>query len=89
MVTTTFTAPAVCARVVTVIDVAVLAVIVPAVSPKVTEVAAVKYVPVIATDCPPTAGPLVGLMFVTVGGALVIRMSRLRLGIAFVKIVAR
>ena len=39
-----------------------------AVVPKFTAVAPVKPVPVIVTDVPPAAGPLVGLMPVTVGG---------------------
>ena len=39
----------------------------PAVSPKSTAVAPVKSVPVIVTEVPPAAGPLVGLRPVTVG----------------------
>ncbi len=37
--------------------------------PKWTAVAPVKVVPVIVTDCPPTVGPDVGLIDVTVGAA--------------------
>ena len=40
-----------------------------AVVPKSTAVAPVKPVPVIVTDVPPAAGPLVGLRPVTVGAA--------------------
>ena len=40
---------------------------VPAVAPKLTVAALVNPVPVIVTEVPPAAGPLVGLMLVTVG----------------------
>jgi len=40
---------------------------VPAVPPKLTVAALVNPVPVIVTEVPPAAGPLVGLMLVTVG----------------------
>ena len=69
VVTTTLTAPAACAGVVTVIEVAELAVMVPAVPPKVTKVAPLRFVPVMVTDCPAAAGPLVGLMLVIVGAS--------------------
>ena len=53
-----------------VIEVALTTVtLVAAVPPIVTPVAPVKLVPVIVTDCPPAAGPLDGLIDVTVGGA--------------------
>src|SRR5260370_30791689 len=42
-----------------------------AVAPKKTPVAQVKPLPVIVTLVPPLAGPLVGLMIVTVGGGRV------------------
>jgi hypothetical protein len=62
--------PAECAGDVAVIDVALLTVkVVAAVAPKSTAVAPVKFVPVMVTDVPPAAGPLLGLTFVTVGAA--------------------
>ena len=69
VVTLTSTVP-VPAGEVAVIDVAELTVKPAAgVAPKVTAVAAVKPVPVIVTDVPPGAGPDVGEIDVTVGGA--------------------
>jgi hypothetical protein len=47
--------------------VAVFDVIVPAVDPKLTLVAPDRVLPVIVTDVPPAAGPLVGLTPLTVG----------------------
>ena len=67
VVTATSTGPAACAGVVTEIEVAEVAVIAPAVPPKVTVVALERFVPVIITPSPPDAGPLAGLMFVIVG----------------------
>ena len=46
-----------------------LPVIVPAVPPKVTFVALLRFVPVTVTDCPPPAGPAFGLMLLIVGAA--------------------
>ena len=40
-----------------------------AVLPKLTAVAPVRFVPVMVTNVPPTSGPLVGLIAVTVGAA--------------------
>ena len=57
VVTATLTAPAGPAGVVTVNDVAEFDVIVPAVPPKVTDVAPDKFVPVIVTLVPPEVGP--------------------------------
>jgi hypothetical protein len=69
-VTETVTPPAVCAGVVAVIVVLLVAVIPVALAPpKVTAVAPVKPLPVIVTDVPPPVGPLLGLMLVTVGVA--------------------
>ena len=42
---------------------------VPAVVPKVTAVVPVRLVPLMATGVPPTAGPDIGVMEVTVGAA--------------------
>ena len=55
---------------VTVIDVAVSAVTVPAVVPNLTVVAFVRLVPVTVTLVPPAAGPEVGLTAVTVGAGM-------------------
>ena len=52
---------------VTVIEVAVWAVMVPAVVPNVTAVTPVNPVPVMVTDVPPATNPWVGLMLVTTG----------------------
>ena len=43
--------------------------LVPAIVPKFTVVAPVKFVPVMVTDVPPAIGPLAGKTLVTVGGA--------------------
>src|ERR1700744_2733489 len=68
VVTTTFTAPAACAGVVAVMEVALVTVTdVAAVPPNVTAVAPVKFVPVMVTVVPPAIGPLAGLADVTVG----------------------
>ena len=68
VVTVTLTVPAAPAGEVAVIDVAELTVNdVAAVLPKFTVVAPVKSVPVSVTLVPPTVGPLVGEMPVTVG----------------------
>ena len=56
-----FTAPAACAGVATVRDVAVTFVTDPAVPSNVTEVVPVKLVPVSVTDVPPATGPDEGL----------------------------
>lgn len=65
---TTSTAPAACAGVTTVIDVALeLAIEVPAVPPKVTLVVPAKFVPVIVTVVEPVAGPETGETVVIVG----------------------
>jgi hypothetical protein len=76
VVTLTSTIPATCAGDVAVIVVALLTVKpVAAVAPKSTAVAPVKFVPVIVTDVPPAAGPLVGFTFVTVGAATNVNSS--------------
>ena len=68
VVTCTFTAPAACAGVVAVIEVALFTVkLVAAVPPKVTAVAPVKFVPVMVTLVPPAVGPVFGDTVVTVG----------------------
>ena len=69
VVTVTSTAPTLPAGTVAVTEVAVLAVIEPAVAPNLTEVAEVRLVPVMTTLVPPAVGPLVGEMDVTVGAA--------------------
>ena len=62
------TVPAAWAGDVAVIDVSLLTVKpVAAVAPKFTAVAPVNPVPVIVTDVPPAAGPLLGVTLVTVG----------------------
>ena len=61
---------------VAVIDVAELNVKpVAAVAPKVTAVTPVKFVPVIVTDVPPTCGPAVGEIDVTVGAGIYVNWS--------------
>jgi hypothetical protein len=67
VVTVTSTAPALPAGAVAVMEVAESAVIVPVEAPKLTAVAAVKWVPVMVTDVPPLLGPVVGLIPVTEG----------------------
>ena len=68
VVTTTSTAPATCAGLVTVILVAeTTTTLVPAVPPKVTPVAPLKFVPVNVTDVPPADRPVDGATAVTVG----------------------
>lgn len=70
VVTTTLAAPAACAGVVAVIEVALTTVTpVAAVPPMVTLVAPVKFVPVMVTLVPPEVGPLDGLIELTVGAA--------------------
>jgi len=69
VVTVTSTTPALPAGEVAVTEVALLAVIEPAVAPNVTEVAEMRLVPVMTTLVPPVAGPVVGRMEVTVGAA--------------------
>ena len=67
-VTTTSTAPALCAGVVAVIDVLFTTVtLVAGVSPRITIAPAWKPVPMILTAVPPLADPEVGEMAVTVG----------------------
>jgi hypothetical protein len=68
VVTVTLTAPEDPGGLVTVIEVAVSAVIVPAVVPKSTAVAPERPVPEIVTEVPPATGPLVGLSAVIAGG---------------------
>ena len=68
VVTVTSTMP-VPAGEVTVIEVAVSAVTVPAVEPNLTEVADPRLVPVTTTLVPPALGPLVGAIEDTVGAA--------------------
>ena len=67
VVTTTSTAPAARAGVVTVTEVDVFPVIVAAVPPNVTEVEPVRFVPLIVTLWPPAAGPLEGETFAMEG----------------------
>ena len=70
VVTVTVTAPATPAGEVAVMDVAeTTTTFVAELAPNFTAVAPVKLVPVIVTDVPPAAGPLVGLNDVTVGTA--------------------
>ena len=69
-VTTTLTAPAACAGVVAVMDVALTTMIdVAAAPPKVTFAPAWKAVPVIVTLVPPASAPELGEMDVGAGGA--------------------
>ena len=76
VVTVTSTVPAACAGDVAVICVALSTVkLAAAVAPKFTAVAPVNSVPVIVTDVPPAAGPLVGFTFVTVGAATKVNSS--------------
>ncbi len=75
LVTVTFTMP-VPAGEVAVIEVAPLMVtLVAAVEPNLTVDAAVKFVPVMVTDVPPAAGPEVGLIEVTVGTGVVVKVK--------------
>ena len=68
MVTATSTKPAECAGAVAVIEVALTTVkLVAATPPNVTDVAPVKFVPVMVMDVPPPVGPLDGDTDVTVG----------------------
>ena len=67
VVTTTFTAPAEPAGVVTVIDDALLAVTVPALPPKVTELGDARLVPSMVTTVPPAVDPCDGVTEVIVG----------------------
>ena len=69
VVTTTSTVPTSPGGLVTVIEVAVWAAMVPAVVPNVTAVTPVNPVPVTVTDVPPATNPWVGLMLVTTGAA--------------------
>jgi len=75
VVTVTSTTPALPAGEVTVTDVALLAVIEPAVAPNVTEVAEVRLVPVMTTLVPPAVGPLLGVTEVTVGAPAKVNRS--------------
>ena len=68
VVTVMSTVPAVSAGAVAVIEVAELAVMVPAVVPNLTAEADERLVPVMVTVAPPATGPPVGLIAVTVGG---------------------
>ena len=71
LVTTTLTAPAACAGVVAVIDVALTTfTLVAAVPPKLTVAPVRKPVPVMATEVPPAVVPEVGEIEVTVGAGL-------------------
>ena len=71
LVTTTVTAPAACAAVVSVIVVAFTTMtLVAATPPNVTVAPVVKPVPVRVTAVPPADGPEPGLTVVTVGGAI-------------------
>ena len=67
VVTRTSTVAALCVGLVTVSDVAVLAVMDPATAPKLTEVALATLVPVMVTVAPPAVGPDVGLTLDTAG----------------------
>ena len=70
-VTTTFTAPAACAAVVAVICVLLTTTtFVAAVPPNVTVAPLAKFAPVIVTDVPPAATPLLGATLLTVGAAV-------------------
>ena len=74
LVTTTVTAPALCAGVVSVIEVALTTItLVAATPPNVTVAPVVKSVPVSVTAVPPADGPEVGLTVVTVGGAMYVK----------------
>jgi hypothetical protein len=68
VVTMTLTVPALPCGLVTVICVAVSAVIVPGTPPKLTPVAPARPVPVSVTTVPPPVGPLVGEIPVSAGG---------------------
>ena len=71
VVTMTEAVPAVPAGVVAAIEVALTTVtFVAAAPPIVTPVAPVKFVPVMVTLVPPPVGPEIGLMALTVGGAM-------------------
>ena len=67
VVTTTSACPAACAGVVAVIVVAATVPITAGEPPMVTDVAPVKFSPVMVTDVPPAIGPLAGLIAVTIG----------------------
>ena len=70
LVTSTLTAPAVCAGVVAVIVVGLLTVtFVAAVPPKLTVAPVEKFDPLIVTAVPPVVGPLSGVMPLTLGGS--------------------
>ena len=70
VVTKTLAVPKACAGVTHVMLVAVFPLrLVAAAPPMVTPVALVKFVPVIVTLVPPTVGPLLGAIDVTLGGA--------------------
>jgi hypothetical protein len=71
LVTTTLTAPAVCAAVVAVIDLLLTTTTpVAAVPPKVTVAPDWKPVPVMVTAVPPAVGPELGAIALTVGAGL-------------------
>jgi hypothetical protein len=69
VVTATATAPADPAGVVTVIDVAVDAFTVAVTPPKVTDVGLERFVPLMVTDVPPAADPVLGEMVAMSGKA--------------------
>ena len=71
MVTTTLTAPAACAGVVAVIDVLLMTFTpVAAVPPRLAVAPARKPVPVMVTEVPPAAVPVLGVIEVMVGAGL-------------------
>ena len=69
--TTTSAGPAVPDGAVTVIDVAVLAVMGALVPPMVTEVAPVRSVPPMTTELPPAVGPELGVTELMAGGLVI------------------
>ena len=78
LVTTTLTAPAVCAGVVAVMEVELTTVtLVAAVPPNVTVAPLKNPVPVIVTDVPPLVLPEVGEIAVTVGAGVLLATSKL------------
>src|SRR5437016_1050771 len=64
-ITSTVPVPAGATAVIDVVEMTVK--LVAGAEPKLTAVAPLKFVPVTLTDVPPTAGPIVGLSFVTFG----------------------
>jgi len=78
VVTVTVTVPATPVGEVAVIEVAeTTTTFVAELAPNFTAVAPVKSVPVMVTEVPPAAGPLVGLSDVTVGAATYVKLTRL------------